>query len=177
MPRTEIELKPVEHITTDAIGVPGKRVFYVQGRQIDQVVTLILEKAQVQALALGVEEFLNEVYERFPNLPAASADYVEETMHIKPPVDPLFRIGELHLGYHIESDLVVLIAREIVTEGQDPNEVSVVRFWCSRSQLRAMSHWGLEVAARGRAVCPFCGEPINPGDKHVCPKKNGKQHS
>ena len=27
----EIELNPVSHITADAIGPPGKRVFYLQG--------------------------------------------------------------------------------------------------------------------------------------------------
>ena len=33
MPHEEIELRPVTHITTDAIGQPGKRVFYIQGWQ------------------------------------------------------------------------------------------------------------------------------------------------
>jgi hypothetical protein len=29
----EIDLHPVSHITTDAIGPPGKRIFYIQGWQ------------------------------------------------------------------------------------------------------------------------------------------------
>ena len=33
MAPTEIDLNPVSHITTDAIGQPGKRVFYIQGWQ------------------------------------------------------------------------------------------------------------------------------------------------
>ena len=175
MPSTEIDLQPVSHVTTDAIGQPGKRVFYIQGWQDERTVTLIIEKVQIQSLAVGLEQFLTEVHEKFPDLPEASADYEEERMRISPPVDPVFRVGELGLGYDSEHDLVVLVMRETVAEGQDPEEAGVVRFWCTRSQLRAMCHWGMEVASRGRPFCPQCGEPMDPAG-HFCPKKNGHKH-
>jgi uncharacterized repeat protein (TIGR03847 family) len=174
MPPQEIDIRPVSHLTTDAIGQPGKRVFYIQAWQGERTITLIAEKIQIQSLAVGVEQFLAELTQRFPDLPEASSSYVEEKMHIHPPVDPLFRTGELGLGYDAEDDLVVLIAREQVAEDEDPNEADVVRFWCTRSQLRAMCHWGIEVAARGRPTCPQCGEPMDP-EGHLCPKKNGHQ--
>jgi uncharacterized repeat protein (TIGR03847 family) len=123
----------------------------------------------------GLEQFLAEIYERFPDLPKASADYVEENMHIHPPLDPLFRTGELGLGYDTENDMVVLIARELLPEDQDPNEANVVRFWCTREQIRALCHWGMEVASRGRPLCPQCGQPMDP-EGHFCPKKNGHKH-
>jgi len=175
MAATEIDLQPVSHITTDALGQPGKRIFYLQGWQGERTVTLIVEKVQIQSLAVGLEQFLTEVHEKFPDLAEASADYEEEMMRISPPVDPVFRVGELGLGYEAENDLVVLVARELVAEGQDPEEAGVVRFWCTRSQLRAMCHWGMEVASRGRPVCPQCGEPMDPAG-HFCPKKNGHKH-
>ncbi len=172
MPGQEIDLRPVTHIMTDAIGPPGKRVFYIQGWEGDRTITLIVEKIQVQSLAVGVEQFLTEIDNKFPDLPEATADYLEEKMHIHPPVDPLFRVGEIGLGYDTDNDLVVLIAQELVSEGQDPEEADVVRFWCTRSQLRAMVHWGIEVASRGRPTCPQCGEPMDP-EGHFCPKRNG----
>lgn len=175
MSRIEIDLRPVTHISTDAIGAPGKRVFYLQAWQDDRTVTLILEKFQIQSLALGLDQFLAEIQEKFPELGTASGDYVEDQMHIHPPVDPLFRVGEIGLGYDAESDLLVLVAREVVAEGQDPEEVGVVRFWCSRSQLLALTQWGLEIASRGRPLCPQCGEPMEPSG-HFCPKKNGHLH-
>lgn len=175
MPATEIDLRPVSHITTDAIGQPGKRVFYIQGWQGERTITLIIEKLQVQSLAVGVEQFLAELTSRYPELPDASAEYEEQKMHIHPPVDPLFRTGELGLGYDVDNDLVVLIARELQAEGEDPQEASVVRFWCTRHQLRAMCHWGVEMASRGRPICPQCGQPEEP-EGHFCPKKNGHQH-
>jgi uncharacterized repeat protein (TIGR03847 family) len=175
MPRTDIDLHPVSHITADAIGQLGKRVFYLQGWQGERTVTLIVEKLQIQSLAIGLEQFLAEIHEKFPNLPEAVSEYQEEQMHIHPPVDPLFRVGEIGLGYDAENDLLVLVVREIVVEGADPEEAGVVRFWCTRSQLRAMAHWGMEVASRGRPLCPQCGEPMDP-EGHFCPKKNGHKH-
>jgi len=95
MAREEIDLRPVNHITADAIGQPGKRVFYIQAWQNQRTITLIVEKIQVQSLAVGVEQFLVEIAEKFPTLAEASADYNEDKMHIHPPVDPLFRVGEI----------------------------------------------------------------------------------
>ncbi len=175
MSRIDIDLHPVDHITTDAIGPPGKRVFYIQGWQGERTITLILEKIQVQSLAVGMEQFMAEIQEKFPNLKDASADYVEEQMRIHPPVDPLFRVGEIGLGYDSDNDLVVLVARELLPEGSNAEDAGVVRFWCTRSQLRAMARWGMEVASRGRPTCNQCGEPMDP-EGHFCPKKNGHKH-
>ena len=175
MAENEIDLQPVNHITTDAIGQPGKRVFYLQGWQNERTVTLIVEKLQIQSLAVGVEQFLAEIQEKFPDLDEARTDYEEEKMHIVPPVDPLFRVGELGLGYDKDQDLVVLISREIIPEDEDTKNARVVRFWCSRSQIRSMCRWGIEVASRGRPLCPQCGEPMDP-EGHFCPNRNGHRH-
>jgi uncharacterized repeat protein (TIGR03847 family) len=175
MSEKETDLHPITHITTDAIGPPGKRVFYIQGWKEERTVTLIVEKLQIQSLAVGLEQFLAELNEKFPDLPDASAEYNQDKMHIHPPVDPLFRTGELSLGYDTDNDLVVLIANELLRDDQDPEEGRVVRFWCTRSQIRAMCHWGMEVASSGRPICPQCGQPEEP-EGHFCPKKNGHEH-
>lgn len=177
MPRIEIDLNPVTHVTTDAIGQPGQRVFYIQGRTDEQIVTVIVEKVQIQTLALGVEDFLNEIQQRYPDLPPATTGFDEAMMHIQPPVDPLFRVGELGLAYEADNDLAVLVVREIQASDVEGNEedVSVVRFWCTRSQLSALGQWGLEISGRGRPVCPYCGQPMDPSG-HFCPKRNGHKH-
>ena len=174
MPQNENDINAVTHITTDAIGDPGQRVFYIQAVKDAQVYTLLVEKIQLQTLAVGVEQFLQEITSRYPDLPPASADYDEEKMHITPPVDPLFRVGELGLSYDIENDMMILVAREALPEnaGQEP---TTMRFWCTRSQMRALCHWGIELSNRGRPICPQCGEPMDPGG-HFCPKKNGHKH-
>ncbi len=172
MPRNEINLDPVTHITTDAIGQPGQRVFYLQGQKDERTVTLIVEKFQVQSLAVGIEQFIAEVQNKFPELSDAPAQYDDVDMTIHPPVDPLFRVGEISLGFDVDRDLALIIAREQVTEDTDVEDADVVRFWCTRSQLRGLASWGLEVASQGRTICPYCGEPEDP-EGHFCPKKNG----
>lgn len=175
MPRIDIDLKPVKHITIDSIGKPGQRVFYVQGMTDEQTVTLLVEKVQVQTMALGVEEFLSEVTSRYPGLSQSSSDFVEENMRIRSPVDPLFRVGDLGLAYDTEEDLLILVARELVVDAEESEEAGVVRYWCTRSQIRALARWGLDVASRGRPICPYCGEPMEP-EGHFCPKKNGHKN-
>ena len=171
----DYELRPVDHITTDAIGPPGKRVFYLQASRGEEQVTLIVEKTQVQSLAVGVEEFLDDLRERRPEISTADAGYNEAEMKLRKPIDPAFRVGQLGIGYDEEADMMVLVAREIELEGSQIDEPSVARFWCSRSQVRSMCAWGLEVANRGRPICGNCGEPIDPGG-HFCPKRNGHKN-
>lgn len=175
MPRFEIDVDPCDHLTTDAIGTPGQRVFYMHAWQAARTVTIIIEKVQLQSLAVGIEQFLAQLARQHPELDEASADYAEEQMRINPPVEPVFRAGEIGLGYEHERDMVVIVTREILAEEQDPEDAAVIRFWCTRSQARAMARWGQEVVQRGRPICPQCGQPMEPNG-HFCPKKNGYLH-
>lgn len=175
MPRFELDLDPVDHLTADAIGKPGQRVFYLQAWQAERTVTLLIEKFQLQSLSVGVEQFLAEVAEQNPDLPEASASFDEERMRIHPPVDPMFRIGEIGLGYDQARDRAVIIASEVVLEGAEPETAGIVRIWCTRDQLRALARWSAEVVARGRPICPQCSQPMEP-EGHFCPKKNGHKH-
>jgi uncharacterized repeat protein (TIGR03847 family) len=175
MPRFEIDVDPLDHITADAIGPPGQRVFYIQAWQEQRTVTVLIEKFQLQSLSVGVEQFLAEVVKQAPELDDVSGDYIEDQMRINPPVDPLFRVGEVGLGYDKDRDRVVLQTRELLVEDQDQEEAAVVRFWCSREQIRKMARWGAEVVTRGRPTCPQCGAPMEP-EGHFCPKKNGHKH-
>ena len=58
MPYQVFDLNPVDRITTDAIGQPGSRVFYLQARQGGQLVTLICEKEHVAGLAEAIDRVL-----------------------------------------------------------------------------------------------------------------------
>lgn len=170
----DIDLNPVTRITTDTIGPPGQRVFYIQGSTADQEVTLIIEKFQLQTLTVGVEQFLAEVRQRLPMLPEASSDYNEEDMRISPPVEPLFRVAEFGLSYDGENDMVALIAREVPSQAEDLSG-QIVRYWCTRDQIRAMVQWGIEVINQGRPLCEQCGQPMDP-EGHFCSRKNGHKH-
>ena len=169
----QTDVNPITHITADAIGPAGQRVFYLQAHQDARTITMITEKFQIQSLSVGIEQFLAEINEKFPGLSEASHDYKEEAMVIHPPVDPVYRVGDLALGYDVDSDRVILVTKEIQAEGMEEEDVRVIRLWCTRSQMRALAHWGLEIVSRGRPLCPQCGAPMNSDEAHFCPKKNG----
>ncbi|MEN6408896.1 MAG: DUF3090 domain-containing protein [Anaerolineaceae bacterium] len=176
MPGIQIDIHPASHVTTDAIGKPGERVFYLQATQPESAVTtLLIEKAQLQSLVTGIQQFMDEIHQEYQNIPADSAEFDEDAMRIQTPVDPLFRVGEIGLGYDFSEDLIVLLARESQLEGQTVEDLSVVRVWCTRSQIRALGAWSIMLITRGRPLCPQCGEPMDP-EGHFCPKKNGHKH-
>jgi len=177
MPRFEIDVDPVDHITADAIGKPGQRVFYIQAWQKERTISVLIEKYQLQTLSISIEQFMVALLKESPELDDVSGDYIEDQMHIHPPVEPLFRVGEVGLGYDRERDRMVLQTREIQTEGEAESDDSaaIVRFWCTREQARKMARWGAEVVTRGRPTCPQCGQPMEP-EGHFCPKKNGHKH-
>jgi uncharacterized repeat protein (TIGR03847 family) len=175
MPRFEIDVDPCDHITADAIGAPGQRVFYLQAYQDQRTITILIEKTQLQSLAIGIEQFLSQINQQNPNLDEAGGEFVEAQMRIHPPVDPLFRAGEIGLGYDKERDRVVIFTKELLTEEEDPESAAQIRFWATRSQIRKLARWGADVISHGRPICPQCGQPMEP-EGHFCPKKNGHLH-
>ena len=175
MPGEIHELQPITHVRAGAIGPPGQRVFYLQGRSVDELATVIIEKTQLQSMAVAIEQLVTELQDRFPELAEASAAWAEDEMTLEQPIDPLFRVGQIGLGYDRESDLLVLEMRELLPEDDSVEEASIARFWCTRGQLRALGRWGIELVGRGRPICGNCGEPIDPAG-HFCPKRNGHKH-
>lgn len=175
METINIDLNPVTHITVDAIGKPGSRAFYLQGKDAEQVITLLIEKVQVQMLVLGLEQFLVELKQKYPDLPETSAEFDEASMKVTLPLDPLFRVGELSLGYDPDQDLLALVAHQDEASLEKGEKPGVVRFWCTRSQMLALANWAVELAGRGRPVWPSSGEPITPINE-FSPKNNGHKH-
>lgn len=172
MPQDDIILDPVDQITVDALGKPGQRIFYIQGIKGTQKITLIIEKIQLQSLLEGIIEFLDEIHKRFPDIAEPVVSFQEGDMQIQPPVDPLFRAGNMGLAYKETPDLACIFTREAQLSEE---EGRMVRFWCSRAQLIAVARWGAIVVQRGRPVCPQCRLPMEP-EGHFCPKKNGHKH-
>ena len=56
-----------EHpLTAHAVGEPGKRVFWIQGRRDRELISLIAEKEQVRALAQAINQLLEDLAEKNP---------------------------------------------------------------------------------------------------------------
>lgn len=144
------EMDGVSRITADAIGVPGHRTFFIQAEQGMDRIELVCEKEQLQALADAIDELLANLEEQFGLARPAELTIDETEMRIREPVDPLFRIGAMGLGYDANRDRILLVAQELVPEdaGYDPREV---RFFATRAQMQMMSAYARVVIGRGRS--------------------------
>ena len=161
MPHTEIELKPVDFITVGTIGPKGRRVFHLQAGKGQQIVSLIIEKEQAWALSEAVKELIDDLEERYPgaHLGEADIDLESADMDLREPIEPVFRVAQMGLGYDEENDMIVLVAQELVPseeEEDEPDAVEevepgVVRMWCDRQQMRALSLQAISTVQSGRA--------------------------
>ncbi|MEJ2747439.1 MAG: DUF3090 family protein, partial [Anaerolineae bacterium] len=63
---SHIELNPVSHLTVGTIGPPGKRVFYLQGSQGAQTISLTIEKEQARMMGESFDTLLEELDVQHP---------------------------------------------------------------------------------------------------------------
>ncbi|MEZ4865921.1 MAG: DUF3090 domain-containing protein [Caldilineaceae bacterium] len=172
------DLNPVQHIIADAIGEPGQRTFFLQARASSRLVSVVLEKHEVGSLAVSILQLLEELEKMYPHLPATAK--LKRALQPEHPMDPLFRVGQLSIGYDEDADAIWIVAKALMVNSEtneivDPesDEVPGVRFVATRDQMRAMSEHALEVIAQGRPVCPLCGRAIDRGG-HFCARTDGQ---
>jgi uncharacterized repeat protein (TIGR03847 family) len=158
-----IELNPVSHLTVGTRGKPGERTFYLQGSRGTQTITLVIEKEQARMLVSSFESLLHELEQQLGTA-ASEISQVFHDMRLRDPIEVLFRVGNMGLGYNEESGQIVLVAYELVEEDEDP---SVVSFWISPDMVRGLIPHINDVIRSGRFVDPGAT---------VAPEQNGHVH-
>jgi len=156
------ELHSAEHFTVGAVGPPGQRVFYLQARQDDQLVTLKSEKEQVRALA----EYLAGLLEQLPRTTTARAgdrDLVE-------PVEPAWAVASIGVGFDDERQRFVIVAESVKEE--ESSEGASARFSITTAQAAQFVETTRALVKAGRPICPLCSQPKDP-EGHICPRSNG----
>ena len=172
-----MDLDPVDKLTTGTVGEPGQRTFFIQATQGERVITIVVEKEQVELLGTSILEILASVGRETGEGPQ------EDALELEVPLEPLWRAGRLSIGYAEDRDLMLLELEELVeTPGEeeadddDLPEPARVRMWATREQMFALARHGAAVAARGRPKCRFCGNPMDP-EGHMCPAMNGHREA
>lgn len=160
MPNIDIDINPVDFITIGTIGPKGQRVFYLQAGRDNpqQIVSMVIEKEQSWALSEAIRELVDDLDARMEA--ETRVDLTAVDMDLREPIEPIFRVAQMGLGYDEDRDKVVLVAQEMVIAQEDElglepeNEderPGVVRMWCSREQMRALSMHAMETVRQGRA--------------------------
>ena len=117
MSRRMFFFDPPDRFVAGTIGEPGHRVFFLQARKASQVVSVVLEKVQVQVLAERLDQLLDELEENGIT-PAVAAD-MTDTEPLDEPLIEAFRATTLTLGWDPDAERVLVEARA------DPVEVEV----------------------------------------------------
>ncbi len=154
MPDIEIELDPVDFITVGTVGPKGRRVFYLQAGKGDQLTTLIMEKQQAKSLGEAIVDLLEGLAQRYPERTLSGQTSGSPNMALRDPLEPLFRISQLGLGYDEERDMFVLVAQELVLVDEETDQEPqprVVRMWATREQMHLLSEHTESVVKKGRA--------------------------
>jgi len=163
------EFDDVDKFTVGTVGRPGDRTFFLQIRAEETRIAVKCEKMQAAAIANYLTKVLSD-------LPPAPDRPIAGAMELTQPVDPVFVLGPIGLGYDRATDRVLLQLEEVgeVDEEGEPidNEVrGHVRIYLTRGQAAAFSTHADNVIESGRPECQWCNRPMDP-DGHACPRMN-----
>ena len=178
------EFGRVDAFVPGAVGEPGQRVFYLQARLADHVVTLRCEKQQVGMLGRYLAQLAQA-------LGPIEAD--RDVVGLVEPIDESWTVGQLSVGVDEESGRIMVSAEELIMDsfeveaGPDVSEEEIealieaagelmddpaeARFVLSAGQALAFGERAEELLAAGRPSCTLCGAPIDP-EGHDCPRWN-----
>lgn len=180
---------PPDRFVAGTVGEPGERTFFLQAVSVGRITSVVLEKAQVAALAERVEELLDEVQQRFGTEadPDPDAPLDTDDAPLEQPLEEDFRVGTMALAWDPEAGRVIIEAQQAVeaaeaeeeSGGAEQPEVfaeeasrDVLRVHLSAEAARAFAQRAMRVVAAGRPNCPLCGQPLDP-EGHICPRQNG----
>lgn len=180
MPRAIHVFRTPDRFVAGTVGEPGDRSFFLQAVHDARVVSVALEKQQVQVLADRMGLLLEEVHRRFgADVPPEETE-VGDTSPLLTPIDTEFRVGTMGLGWDADAGAVVVELLAVSESEIDESVVlddtedgpDAVRVFLTPIQAREFALRSERVIAAGRAPCPLCGQPLAQ-DGHICIRTNG----
>lgn len=161
------ELPLVDWITASSIGPPGRRTFYLQLRSGGRLVAFLVEKEQVRALSMLLQELLEGL-----GVTVTPDDAVIDEMELVGPVEPEWRVGRMSVGRTPDGDRFLI---EADAAAEDPDDAARLRAGFSREQaVKLAAYAAYVVEAGGRERCQVCEGLKDPVTGCFgCPATNG----
>jgi len=178
MPRIVHLFDNPERFIVGTVGLPGERTFFLQARAGAQLVSVALEKTQVDLLADRMTELLDQVARvegiEIINLAPADLDPLDH------PIEEEMRVGTIALGWNSLTSQVVIETHAVTENLDDVPELEedadsgpdVMRVRISGPYARGFCARAKAVVSAGRPNCPLCENPLDPRG-HICPRANG----
>jgi uncharacterized repeat protein (TIGR03847 family) len=190
MARRVYDFEDPDRFVAGTVGEPGNRTFFLQVRDGNRIVSVLIEKVQVELLADRLHQLLVEVRARGANVPEEPAAADIDTAALDEPLNDVFRVGTMAIIWDGDDESVVIEARAMTEDDEaaspgdevdiddapeDSDASDAVRIHLRPSKALAFAKQALEVVSAGRPPCPFCGQPLNP-EGHICARRNGFMH-
>jgi uncharacterized repeat protein (TIGR03847 family) len=163
------EFTKPDRFVTGTVGQPGERAFYLQVRSSSRLLSVAVEKAQVQAISARMEIMVSEVRKANPLITVEKRPI--DDAPLESPIDSEFQIGAMSLSWNDESKLICVELFELEDDEED-SEGEVLEINITLGMATAFTSRSKAVVNAGRLPCPFCGIPIDPRG-HLCPRANG----
>jgi uncharacterized repeat protein (TIGR03847 family) len=122
VPRRIYDFGVPDRFVTGTVGQPGHRTFFLQARKGSALVSVVIEKVQVQVLAERLALLLAEIGRRGVQVPEALTPSDDDTGPLGEPLVEAFRVGTLTLGWDPQREQVVIEAREQQESDEDEAE-------------------------------------------------------
>jgi hypothetical protein len=169
-----------DRFVAGTMGLPGERTFFIQALQGSRLISVSLEKTQVQALADRLIYMLREIKQSDPTINISRLP--KDDAPLSTPIEDEFRVGVIGLAFDAGSELIQIDLQAIAEESsEEPDFIDVddlsgdqdiLRVLISPGEADKFSKRALIVVGAGRQPCPFCGGPLDPKG-HLCPRANG----
>jgi uncharacterized repeat protein (TIGR03847 family) len=122
VPRRIYDFGVPDRFVAGTVGQPGHRTFFLQARKGSALVSVVLEKVQVQVLAERLALLLAEVARRGVQVPEALAPSDDDSAPLGEPLVEAFRVGTMTLGWDSQREQVVVEARAQLEADEEEEE-------------------------------------------------------
>jgi len=159
----------VHRLEADAIGPPGRRAFRIIAESERGRVWLRVERQQLEALAMLIEQLISGVYALDLRAMRGINPAEPQTVDTEPPPTMELHVGQMALGFDEDQNTYLLLVHDVESDTDGPPTFSCV---ATRQQLRTLAATIGPLVSGGRPTCTMCDAPLG-SEPHVCARSNG----
>ena len=115
-----IEFQEPARFTVGTVGVPGERTFFIQAEDGARLISVSLEKSQVQALAERLTFMIKEIKQVLPTFTLSVLPRDENPL--SSPIEEEFRVGLIGLAYDQSTGLIQIDLQAVSDEDDSQSE-------------------------------------------------------
>ena len=174
---------PAERFVVGTVGQPGDRTFFIQAEAGSRLISVSLDKSQVQALADRLVIMLREIKQSNPLFTLTKI--AKDDGPLSTPIEEEFRVGVIGIAFDDNTEKIQIDLQSFTEDSEESesdlefidvddlsDDQDVLRVIITPGQAEQFSKRAHIVINAGRTPCPFCGFPIDPRG-HLCPRANG----